>query len=243
MGYVLILGAKSDMAKATAREYAQNGYDLILAGRDITQLSDFVRDIKIRYSIAVELLEFDVLDYPVHHSFYHSLTHKPDGVISFIGYLGDHELAKQNNAEAINIIDTNYTGLVSILNIVASDFEQKGDGFIIGVSSVAGERGRQSNYYYGSAKAGFTAFLSGLRNRLSQSGVHVMTVKPGFVYTKMTEHLTLPPALTAKPEQVAKTIYKSQQKKRNTIYVLWMWKWIMMVIKLIPERIFKKMKL
>lgn len=243
MGYILILGAKSDMAKATARQYAQKGYDLILAGRDITQLSDLVQDIKIRYEVDVDLLEFDVSDHSSHYSLYHSLANRPDGVISFIGYLGDHDDAKQNSSEAIRIIDTNYTGLVSILNIVANDYEQKGSGFIVGVSSVAGERGRQSNYYYGSAKAGFTAYLSGLRNRLYQSNVHVMTVKPGFVYTKMTEHLSLPPMLTARPEQVAKAIYRSQQKKKNILYVLWMWKWVMMVIKLIPEGIFKKMKL
>ncbi len=243
MGHILILGAKSEMAKATARQYAQSGYNLILAARDVTYLTDLVKDIKIRCEVEVELIEFDVLDYPSHPSFYHSLSNKPNGIISFIGYLGDHETAKQNNAEAIKIIDTNYTGLVSILNIAANDYEQKGSGFIVGVISVAGERGRQSNYYYGSAKAGFTAFLSGLRNRLSQSDVHVMTVKPGFVYTKMTEHLSLPPMLTAQPEQVAKAIYRSQQKKKNTLYVLWMWKWLMMVIMLIPESIFKKMKL
>ena len=243
MKYILILGAKSDMAMATARQYASSGYGLILAGRNIEQLNTFKKDIAIRHSVEVQLIEFDVLDYPSHQSFYASLAVRPEGVISFIGYLGDHELAKRDCVEAIRIIDTNYTGLVSILNIVANDLEQKGDGFIVGVSSVAGDRGRQSNYYYGSAKAGFTVYLSGLRNRLTAKNVHVMTVKPGFVATKMTEHLTLPPKLTAKPEQVAKAIYRAQQKKQNVLYVLWMWRWIMAIIKHVPEFMFKKMKL
>ena len=106
---------------------------------------------------------------------------------------------------------------------------------------MAGDRGRQSNYIYGSAKAGLTVFLSGLRNRLARKGVHVMTVKPGFVRTKMTEGLELPGILTAEPEQVAKAVYKGLEKKRNMVYVLWMWRCIMLMIRHIPEFIFKKM--
>jgi len=104
-----------------------------------------------------------------------------------------------------------------------------------------GDRGRQSNYLYGSAKAGLTAYLAGLRNRLAKSGVHVMTVKPGFVRTKMTEHLELPAALTAEPEQVANAVFKGLEKKKNTIYILWMWRWVMLIIRHIPEFVFKKM--
>src|SRR5690606_12784913 len=116
-------------------------------------------------------------------------------------------------------------------------------GTIVGISSVAGERGRQSNYLYGSAKAGFTAYLSGLRNALFSDNVHVVTVLPGFVYTKMTENLNLPKLLTAQPSEVADAIYAAVQKKKNTIYVRWFWKWIMLIIKCIPEFIFKKLKL
>jgi short-subunit dehydrogenase len=116
-------------------------------------------------------------------------------------------------------------------------------GTIIGISSVAGERGRMSNYLYGSAKAGFTAYLSGLRNRLFHTGVHVMSVQPGFVYTRMTESLTLPPLLTAKPEQVAADIYKAAAGGKNVIYTKWFWRYIMLIIKSIPEFMFKKLKL
>ena len=108
---------------------------------------------------------------------------------------------------------------------------------------VAGERGRQSNYLYGSAKAGFTAYLSGLRNRLFHHGLHVLSIQPGFVYTRMTEGLTLPPLLTATPEQVASAVSKAIDKKKNVVYVKWFWRWIMLIIKSIPEFLFKKLKL
>ena len=162
-------------------------------------------------------------------------------VVCVFGYMGDQLLARTDFDEVRKTIDVNYTGAVSILNVVADDFESRGQGAIIGISSVAGDRGRQSNYMYGSAKAGFTAYLSGLRNRLEKAGVHVMTVKPGFCRTKMTESLELPAALTAEPEQVASAIFNGLKDKRNVIYTRWMWRWIMLVIKCIPEFIFKKL--
>jgi short-subunit dehydrogenase len=121
--------------------------------------------------------------------------------------------------------------------------ELRGKGAIIGISSVAGERGRQSNYFYGSAKAGFTAYLSGLRNRLYKKGVHVMTVKPGFVRTKMLDNMQTPGPLTAMPSQVAEDIYQGLTKKKNSIYTKSVWRPVMYVIKSIPEPIFKKLKL
>ena len=137
----------------------------------------------------------------------------------------------------------NYVGAASILNIVAATYAEKGKGTIAGISSVAGERGRLSNYLYGSAKAGFTAYLSGLRNRLFHQKVHVLTVQPGFVYTRMTEGMPLPKLLTATPELVAQTVYKATLAKKNVIFVKGMWRWIMLIIRNIPESIFKKMKL
>ena len=113
----------------------------------------------------------------------------------------------------------------------------------MGISSVAGDRGRASNYLYGSAKAGFTAFLSGLRNRLAPKHVHVMTIKPGFVATRMTENMNLPPALTASPDDVADAIWNGFRKRRNVMYVKWIWYPIMLIIRHIPEMIFKTLKL
>ena len=243
MSYIVIVGAKSDIAKATAREYAQNGYDIYLAGRNISELETFAEDIRVRSEKAVELVELDILNYASHQAFYDSLAEKPLGVISAVGYLGEQEKAQIDSDEAQKIMDTNYTGVVNLLNIIAHDFEQRRAGFIVGISSVAGDRGRKSNYIYGSAKAGLTAYLSGLRNRLYESQVHVLTVKPGFVATKMTEGMDLPEKLTAQPEEVAQDIFKAQQSGKSVLYTKWMWKYVMMIITSIPEFIFKKMSI
>ncbi|MBT5832787.1 MAG: SDR family NAD(P)-dependent oxidoreductase, partial [Candidatus Latescibacteria bacterium] len=166
MGYVLIVGAKSDMAKAIARHYAENGYDLYLASRQSQELEAFASDISIRTQQTAKCIELDILDYASHPSFYAALEGKPVGVISAVGYMGKQEDVQSNFAETQKTIDTNYTGIVSLFNIIADDFEQRQSGFIVGISSVAGDRGRKNNYIYGAAKAGFTAYLSGLRNRL-----------------------------------------------------------------------------
>ncbi len=241
MKNVLILGATSDMAQAIAKKYAAEGWGLLLAARNMERLEPVAGDLRVRSNTEILALEFDASDFSNHPTFYASLKTKPDVVICVFGYMGDQTLARTDFDEVRRTIDVNYTGAVSILNVVAEDFEKRGSGSIVGVSSVAGDRGRQSNYIYGSAKAGFTAYLAGLRNRLAKSGVHVMTVKPGFCRTKMTESLELPAALTAEPEQVANAVFHGVEKKRNTIYILWMWRWIMLIIRHIPEVIFKKM--
>lgn len=243
MSYILIVGAKSDIAKAVAREYAKHGYDLYLAARNSDELDDFISDVKVRTKRNVEKVELDILDYKSHQTFYDQLVDKPLGVISAIGYLGEQEKAQVDFDEAKKIMDTNYTGVVSLFNIIANDFEQRRCGFIVGISSVAGDRGRKSNYIYGSAKAALTAYLSGLRNRLYDAKVHVMTVKPGFVATKMTENMDLPEKLTAQPEEVAVDIYKAQQKNKNVLYTKWIWRWVMLIIKMIPEWKFKGMSI
>jgi len=243
MSYILIIGAKSDIAKAVAREYAKNGYDLYLAGRDIKELEEFAQDIKTRTQKEVKLLELDILDYKNHQSFYDNLDEKPLGVVSAVGYLGEQEKAQSDFNEAEQIMATNYTGVVSILNIIADDFEKRRSGFIVGISSVAGDRGRKSNYIYGSAKAALTTYLSGLRNRLYDAQVNVLTVKPGFVATKMTEGMDLPEKLTAQPNEVAEDIFAAQQKGKSILYTKWMWRYVMLIIKNIPEFMFKKMSI
>ena len=241
---VLILGAKSDMAKATAEFYAKNGWDLNLAGRNIiTELSTFRDRLKDDYGCEINLYDLDILDFKSHKNFFKSFQQKPDGVICFIGLLGDQQKSEMDFNETKTVIDSNFTGIVSLLNIFANYFEEKEDGFIVAVSSVAGDRGRKSNYTYGSAKAALTTYLSGLRNRLSPKNVHVMTVKPGFVATKMTKNLDLPELLTVSPDYVAKKIFKMQQSKVDLIYVPGYWYFIMTFIKLIPERVFKKINI
>lgn len=241
MKNVLILGATSDMGQAIAKRFAMEGWGLTLAARNAEMLEALASDLRIRSDFEVRTQTFDALGFAGHRAFYDALDPKPNAVVCVFGYMGDQLLARTDFDEVRKTIDTNFTGAVSILNLVADDFEKRGQGAIIGIGSVAGDRGRQSNYIYGSAKAGFTAYLSGLRNRLAKKGVHVMTVKPGFCRTRMTEHLELPAALTSTPEQVADAIFRGLQKKRNVVYTLWMWRWIMLVIKHIPEFVFKKM--
>lgn len=243
MSSILIIGAKSDIAKAVAREYAKNGYDLILAARNINELDGFASDIRIRNNKKIILKEFDLVNFSSHREFYDGLVEKPIGVVMAAGYMIEQPIAQKDWSEALNTINVNFLGAISILNIIANDFEQWKSGFIIGISSVAGDRGRKANYIYGSAKAGFTAYLSGLRNRLFESGVHVLTVKPGFVYTKMTKGLDLPPKLTAQPEEVARDIVRAQQSNKDIFYTKWVWRYVMLIIVHIPESIFKKMSI
>ncbi|MDW7696040.1 SDR family oxidoreductase (plasmid) [Flammeovirgaceae bacterium SG7u.111] len=243
MPTVLILGATSDMAVAIARKFASEKYDIQLAGRNPEKLIPLKGDLEARFGIKAEAFAFDACDYTGHQAFYDKLPTKPEISICVFGYMVEEELANENWLEAEKMIATNYTGAASILNVIANDYENKGTGSIAGISSVAGERGRQSKLFYGSAKAGFSAFLAGLRNRGAKKGVHVMSVKPGFVYTKMTAELELPAPLTAQPKEVAEAVFKGLKKKKNTVYVKWMWRWIMLIIKNIPEPIFKKMNL
>ncbi len=243
MSTVLIIGAKSDIAKAIAREYAKQGYDLYLAARHSMTLTTFAADIRLRYNRRVKCIELDILDYPAHERFFAALDEKPAGAISVVGLLGDQINAQHDFNATQQIIDTNFTGVVSLLNIIANHFEQTGHGFIVGITSVAGDRGRKSNYIYGSAKAALTVYLSGLRNRLYASGVQVLTVKPGFVDTAMTKDMNLPERLTAQPDEVASDIFDAQQKGKNILYTRWFWRYIMLIINALPEALFKRMNL
>ncbi|HYF33154.1 MAG TPA: SDR family oxidoreductase [Chitinophagaceae bacterium] len=243
MPTALILGATSDMAIAIARKFASHRYDIQLAARNTESLKALQSDLNIRYNVQCTLHAFDALNYASHRDFFDQLQPRPDVTICVFGYLGDAEKARHNWQEAASILHTNYTGAVSILDAAADAYAAQKSGTIAGISSVAGERGRQSNYHYGSAKAGFTAYLSGLRNRLYHEGVHVVTVQPGFVYTRMTEHLQLPKLLTGQPADVADTVYSAVKNKKNIVYVKWFWRWIMLIICSIPEFMFKKMKM
>ncbi|MEO5683831.1 MAG: SDR family oxidoreductase [Chitinophagaceae bacterium] len=243
MPTVLILGATSDMALAIATTFAQNKYAVQLAARNAGRLTAFQTDMQLRNNATCSLHEFDALQFSTHKAFFEQLSPKPDVTVCVFGVMDEEEVAFKNWDIAERMINSNYTGAVSILNIVAAYYQSQQKGCIAGISSVAGERGRQSKLLYGSTKAALTAYLDGLRNMLFKYNVHVVTVKPGFVYTKMTETLNLPGILTAKPAEVGEAVYNAVEKKKNIIYVRWMWKWIMLIIKNIPEFQFKKMKL
>lgn len=243
MNYVLILGAGSDVGIALAHHYAAKGFGIVAAGRNRATLEPVCSDLRIRYQVDVQFKVFDARDFQSHDTFVAGLPESTLLTICVFGFLGDQETAFHSWEESLRILESNYTGAVSILNRIALSYEGKGEGTIVGISSVAGDRGRQSNFIYGSAKAGFTAYLSGLRNRLAPKGIRVITVKPGFIATRMTAHLTLPKPLTATPAKVAIAIGKAVSGKRDVVYVLWMWRWIMLIIRSIPEGIFKKLKL
>ena len=243
MPSVLILGATSDIGFAIADKYASQKYSIQLAGRNTAQLKTLQSDLTIRHQVPCTVHAFDAMDLASHEAFYAGLPVKPDITICVVGYMNDNEIVIRDQSETLKTIGTNFTGPVSILNIIAADYAARKQGVIAGISSVAGNRGRQSNYIYGSAKAGFTAYLSGLRNKLYHDQVHVLTVLPGFVRTKMTDHLKLPGLLTAEPGQVANAVYNGIRKKKNIIYVKWFWRWIMLIITSVPEFMFKKKKL
>ena len=164
-------------------------------------------------------------------------------VVCTVGFMGAQKENAGNMASASLVMRSNFEGPASIIGILANHFEHRGSGTLVGVSSVAGERGRASNYVYGAAKAGYTAFLSGLRNRLSRHNINVVTVLPGFVDTKMTAGMQLPKLLTAQPAHVADAIFVAVTQGKNTIYIKSIWRLIMAVIRILPEGLFKKMTL
>lgn len=243
MKSVLILGATSDVAMAVANKFAKEKFNIVLAARNCERLLPLQSDLAIRYGVECDLKEFDALNFETHAGFVASLGELPAVTVCAFGYLGEEEAGRTDLQETLRIIHSNYTGAVTILNSIASQYKLNGEGCIIGISSVAGDRGRSSNYIYGSAKAGFTAYLSGLRNELFHHKVTVISVLPGFIASKMTAHLELPGMLTATPGNVADAIFSSFEKKKNVVYVKWFWRWIMLVIKLIPEAIFKRLKM
>jgi len=240
---VLVLGARSDIARAVAHAFAQRGHPIRLAARRAETLEPDRADIALRHGVEVTLHEFDVLDVEDHEAFADSLPELPGCVVCAVGYMGDQAENARDAAAAVRVMRTNYEGPAIILGTFANRFEARGHGTIVGISSVAGERGRATNYVYGSAKAGLTAFLSGLRNRLAPAGVHVVTVLPGFVATRMTEGMDLPARLTARPEEVAEAIVRAVARRRDVIYVRPVWRLVMAIIRNIPERLFKRMKI
>ncbi|QHQ33671.1 SDR family NAD(P)-dependent oxidoreductase [Algicella marina] len=237
-----ILGASSAMARAFGRHLADEGAAIVLLGRDMEDLKRSAEDLHLRGAESVEILAFDLRD---SSSFGPALARAAafDGTVSaavFAGSMPPQEKVQEEPELFAPMVIDNFTGAAEFLLRLAPEQERRGKGEVVGVSSVAGDRGRFSNYAYGSAKAGFQTFLSGHRNRMARSGIHVMTVKPGFVDTAMTWGL---PGLflVASPADVAQDIASGLRKKRNVIYTPWFWMGIMTIIRTVPERIFKKL--
>lgn len=246
--HILILGATSGIATAVCHELAKRGDRLALAGRNDDELQRLAQDLAIRHRVAVEVVRFEATELENHADTWRlareRLDDRIDGVVMSHGFMADDAETRRDPALIRRTVDVNLTSAISILEIIARDFEERGSGWIAAVSSVAGDRGRQSNYVYGSTKAGLSTYLQGLRNRLYRSGVHVLTVKPGFVYTALTQHQLDPSSpLVAAPERVARDIVRAVERRRNVLYTPWFWWTIMTVISAIPEPLFKRLKL
>lgn len=239
---VLILGAASDIGRAIARAYAEQGHPILLAARRPERLAADAEDLRLRAAVPVTTHDFDVLDTAGLAPFLDGLAPFPAIVVCVVGLLGDQQRSIEDPATAELVMRTNYVGPVLALEAAAKRLAARGDGVIVGVSSVAGDRGRGTNYVYGSAKAGLSAYLSGLRARLFGSGVRVITVKPGFVDTRMTAGMKLPKLLTAQPGEVAAAILRAERAGRDVVYVKPSWGLIMAAIRLMPEPAFKRMK-
>ena len=244
---VLLLGGASTLAREMALCFAARGYAVALAGRDTAELNVIAGDIHTRHARPVFVLPFDALDGDGHAGFAEkcreTLGEMPEGVVACFGLLPDQAEAQRDAALARRCLDTNYAGAVSVLERFAAEFEQRRRGFIAGVSSVAGDRGRKGNYHYGAAKAAFTVYLQGLRNRLHGAGVTVTTIKPGFLDTKMTYGLDMPRRLVTAPDKAARLAVNAILKGRSVAYVPEYWRVIMAVIQHIPEVVFKRMSI
>jgi short-subunit dehydrogenase len=240
----LIIGATSSMARAFARLVASEGAEVLLAGRDMDDLERVATDCEARGAPSAEALPLDLRDRSGFSVLVERLRTKP-GVINAAVFAGSmpEQLSIDGDPSLIEgVVTDSYTGPAELLHMIAPLMEERGCGTIVGVCSVAGDRGRIGNYVYGSAKAGFATYLSGLRNRMTRAGGHVVTVKPGFVDTAMTYGLD-GMFLVAAPEKVAQDIMQAVRKKRNVIYTPFFWRYIMLIIRHIPEVIFKKLSI
>ena len=245
MKRILIIGATSAIAEATARLYAAEGAALFLVARNGARLEAVAADLRVRGATTVDTVVMDANDFDRHRALvdHASITLESiDLALIAHGTLPDQQACEQSFELTRRELETNCLSILSLLTHLANGMESKGTGTLTVISSVAGDRGRQSNYVYGTAKGAVSLFLQGLRNRLHKSGVHVLTVKPGFVDTPMTADFPKG-VLWAKPDLIAQGIKRAEEKQRNVIYLPGFWRFIMIVIRSIPEAIFKRLSL
>ncbi len=239
---VVIFGATSALAQATARQLAERGLRLHLVARNAEKLASVAADLSARgASINTTQADLDQIDQ------HDQLLDSIGGIEEcwfFYGVLPDQQQCEIDWQATATALHTNFTSTASLLTRVANQLASRNRGLIVVVSSVAGDRGRGSNYVYGSAKGALALFCQGLRNRLAPHGVRVLTVKPGFIDTPMTAHVEKKPAaLWATPERVANDMLKARDGRRDVLYTPWFWQPIMCVIRSIPERVFKGLSL
>ncbi|PJF44333.1 MAG: short-chain dehydrogenase [Phototrophicales bacterium] len=242
---ILIVGATSEIAHETARLFAADHAELFLVGRNPDKLEAVRDDLLVHGAARVETYALDLANLAQHQAMLDTAIETLGGLDAVLiahGTLTNQQSAQQSVEETLRELNINFLSVVSLLTPLANYFETQKRGSIAVISSVAGDRGRMSNYIYGTAKAGVSTFLQGLRARLQKSGVSVLTVKPGFVDTPMTAHLKKNP-LYASPAKVGAAIYKAMKQQRDVLYTPWFWRYIMLVINNIPEFIFKRTRL
>ena len=242
MEKVLIVGATSIIARELALQFARAGAALCLAARDRDELERVGADLRLRSGATVHQLCFDATAFASHAELIAqaaAVLEGLDGVMVCFGEMGDQDDAEHDPAAALAIVNINYAGAVSLLTVAADRLERQGHGFIIVIGSVAGERGRRSNYIYGSAKGGLALFTQGLRARLRPKGIGVMTVKLGLVDTRMSWGRKGPSGIS--PATAAAAIYRNFRRGRLVVFVPAIWRPIMAIVRLIPERIFQRL--
>ncbi len=244
MKKIIIAGATSAIAASCARLWAADKAEFFLAARNSQKLKEVADDLTVRGASAVHMFEIDLSDNEKQQSMLDDCFAKlgsTDIALVCYGTLPDQEKCEQDAGYAAGEFANNGSSTINLLTLMANKMEKQGAGSIVVVSSVAADRGRRSNYLYGSAKAAVSTFCAGLRLRLMKSGVNLLVVKPGFVATPMTAHLDLPKALTVGPDRVARDIVNAIDKRRGRLYTPWYWFFIMLIIKHLPEPIFKRL--
>ncbi len=242
---IAILGATSAIAHEAAKHFAKDNAQFFLVGRSDAKLETIANDLKVRGAKHVDTYIVDLADLERHQALLDTTVatlEQIDVLLVAHGTLGNQQLCEQSVAETLKEFNNNCTNVISLLTLYANFFEPQKHGTIAVISSVAGDRGRQSNYVYGTAKAALTAFLQGLRGRLAKSGVSVLTIKPGLIDTPMTAELKKGP-LMASASSVGEGIYKAIQQKKEVVYLPAFWRLIMFVVKSIPEKIFKRLSI
>lgn len=245
MSKILILGACSAIAQETAKLFAKEDNQLYLADLKIERLEAVKNDLTSRAKCTVYTHEFNALDFEKHQEIFQNAVNTLEGLdIALICYgsLPNQEAAQNNPELLIKEINLNGLSVISLSSIIANYFKEKQQGSLAVITSVAGDRGRQSNFIYGSAKGAVSLYLQGLRNHLSKDNVHVLTIKPGMVDTPMTAHIKKG-LLFSSPETIGKGIYDAIQNKKDIAYLPGYWRLIMLIVKLIPESLFKKLSL
>lgn len=245
MKRVLILGATSAIAEHCARLFAARGDHVVLVARNAQRLKTISDDLRVRGAGDCDYRVADLADSAGHAQLLHEATTQLGGldvVLIAYGTLGDQKAGEEDVSIALQELQTNCLSVLSLLTRLANQLEQQGHGCLAVISSVAGDRGRQSNYIYGTAKGALTIFLQGLRNRLGKTGVQVLTIKPGFVDSPMTRDFNKG-LLWVKPAKIAEGILKAIDKNKEVVYLPFFWRYIMLIIRLIPEKVFKRLSL